>query len=150
MANEVTARVTLQDKMRFLGQGSGDQLVVIDYPPPLGDDAGLRGGLELLLMSLAACAGQTTVLLLRRMGQSVQGCVVEAHGSRRDEHPTVLTGIQLKFVFRGEGLDLAAVQRAISMGEGQYCPVWAMLKGGTRITTVVEIEGSERPSATQH
>jgi uncharacterized OsmC-like protein len=145
VANELSARVVLQEKMRFLGQASGEQSVVIDYPPPLGDDAGLRGGLELLLMSLAACAGQTTVSLLRRMHQPVEGCVVEARGQRRDEHPTVLTDIQLTFTFRGPGLDPAAIQRAISMGEAQYCPVWAMLKGGTRITTAVEIDQGKLP-----
>jgi uncharacterized OsmC-like protein len=147
VANQVTARVLLKEKMRFLGLASGSQSVVIDYPPPLGDDAGLRGGLELLLMSLAACAGQTTVLLLRRMHQPVEGCVVEASGPRRDEHPTILTSIQLKFTLRGPGLDPAAVQRAISLGEAQYCPVWAMLKGATPITTTVEIDSHEHPTA---
>lgn len=139
MPSELCARVTLQEKVRFLGQGSGDQSVVIDYPPPLGDDAGLRGGLELLLMSLAACAGQTVVPLLRRMQQPVEGCIVEARGQRRDEHPTVFTDIHLLFSLRGQGLDPVAVQRAINLGESQYCPVWAMLKEGTHITSSIEI-----------
>lgn len=146
MSSELRARVVLQDKVRFLGQASGEQSVVIDYPPPLGDDAGLRGGLEVLLIALAACAGQTTVPLLRRMRQQVEGCTVEARGQRRDEHPTVLTDIELKFIFSGRGLDPAAVQRAIEMGEAQYCPVWAMLKGNTRISAEFEIVETERPA----
>jgi putative redox protein len=138
VASQITARVVFQDKVRFLGQASGSQSIVIDYPPPLGEDAGVRGGLELLLMSLAACAGQTVVPLLRRMQQTVEGFAVEARGQRRDEHPTVLTDIELIFTLRGAGLDRTAVHRAISLAESQYCPVWAMLRGGTRITTSVE------------
>jgi hypothetical protein len=62
MASERSARVDLVEKVRFVGRGHGDQEVVIDYPPPLGDDAGLRGGLQLLLMALAACMEHPTVL----------------------------------------------------------------------------------------
>ena len=142
MARPLAARVVLQEKVRFLGQGSGEQRVVIDYPPPLGDDGGIRGGLELLLMSLAACAGQTVVWLLRRAGQPVQGCTVEARGERRDEHPTVLTAIELRFAFEGFGLDPVAVERAIGLGERQFCPVWAMLKGSTRITSSYVVRAS--------
>ncbi len=139
MASELSAHVVLQEKVRFLAQASGDQQVVVDYPPPLGDDTGIRGGLELLLMGLAACAGQTIVPLLRRMRQPVEGCAVEARGLRREEHPTVLTDIELRFTFRGPGLDPEAVQRAIALGESQYCPVWNMLKGSTRITSEFQI-----------
>ncbi len=146
MAREVSARAVLQEKVRFLGQGTGEQSVVIDYPPPLGDDAGLRGGLELLLMSLAACSGQTIVPILRQMRQPVSGLTVEARGQRQDEHPTVLTDIELKFTFQGDGLDRAAIQRAISLGETKFCPVWAMLKGSTRITAGFEIVESDRPA----
>ncbi len=141
MASELSAWVELREKVRFVGRASGDQPIVIDYPPPLGDDAGIRGGLELLLMSLATCAGQTVVPLLRRMRQPVEGCIVEARGRRREEHPTVLTDIELRFKFRGQGLDPEAVQKAIALGEAQYCPVWNMLKGSARITTAVEIDG---------
>ena len=133
------ASVELEEKVRFIGRASGDQAVVIDYPPPLGDDAGLRGGLELLLMAFAACAGQTVVPILRRLNQRVLGCRVEARGERRDEHPTVVTDVHLEFTFSGAALDAAAVERAISIAEKQICPVWAMLKGSTRITSSYRI-----------
>ncbi len=139
LPSEVHASVELQEKVRFTGRASGDQAIVIDYPPPLGDDAGIRGGLELLLMALAACAGQTVVPILRRMNQPVVGCRVEARGQRRDEHPTVVTDVHLEFSFPGAALDAAAVERAISIAEKQVCPVWAMLKGTTRITSSFQI-----------
>ena len=141
MTKQLSARVVLQDKMRFVGQASGEQRIAIDYPPPIGDGDGdgILGGLELLLMSLAACTGQGTTWILPQMRQPVTGVTVEARGQRRDEHPIVLTDIELRFTFRGQRLDLAAVHRAISMAESKYCPVWAMLKGETNITSSVEI-----------
>ena len=144
MATELTARVELEDKMRFIGRGNGDQGVVIDYPPPLGDDSGMRGGLQLLLMALAACMGQTVMPLLRKMRQNVDGCVVEARGQRREEHPTVLTGIQLLFTVRGTGLDAVQIRKAVELAETWYCPVHAMLKGSTPIVTKVELVGSSK------
>ncbi len=142
MPTELSARVVLQEKVRFLGSASGGQAIVVDYPPPLGDDAGIRGGLELLLMGFAACAGQTVVPLLRRLRQELHGCAVEARGTRQSEHPTVLTDIHLTFALRGHALDAAAIERAIDLAEQQYCPVWAMLKGAARITRSVEIAES--------
>ncbi len=139
MASELTTRVVLQEKVRFVGYGSSNQHVVIDYPPPLGEGKGLRGGLELLLMSLAVCAGQTVVALVRRMRQPLDGCEVEATAQRRDEHPTILTDIHLKFHVSGAGLDRTIVERAIASAESQYCPVWAMLKASARIATTLDI-----------
>jgi putative redox protein len=143
MPTEVSARVVLQEKVRFVGSASGAQSIVIDYPPPLGDDTGVRGGLELLLMSVAACAGQTVVALLRRLRQPPSGCMVEARGRRRDAHPTVLTEIHVRFGLVGEGLDRTTVERAITLSEEEFCPVWAMLKGSTRLTSSFSINEAE-------
>ncbi len=148
MPSELSARVALDRKVRMFGSASGDQSIVIDYPPPLGDDTGIRGGLELLLMAFAACAGQTLVPMLGRMRKTVGGLTVEARGKRRDEHPTVLTDIHLSFTISGPGLDVATVERAIDLVEQQYCPVWAMLKGSARITRSVLIVQSGEPLAT--
>ncbi len=146
MATELTARVELEEKMRFIGHGNGEQGVVIDYPPPLGDDSGIRGGLQLLLMALAACMGQTVMPLLRKMRQNVEGCVVEARGRRREEHPTVLTEIHLLFLVRGTGLDATQIRKAVDLAETWYCPVHAMLKGSAPIVTKVElVEGAKTP-----
>jgi putative redox protein len=139
VADELTVRVELQEKVRFIGRVSPDQSIVVDYPPPLGEDKGARGGLELLLLSLAACVGQTAVALLHRMHQPVEGCTVEAQGTRREQHPTLLTDIALRLSFSGTGLDKGAVTRAVEMAETTYCPVWAMLKGSTRISSTVEV-----------
>jgi putative redox protein len=125
--------------MRFSAR-AGQHEVLMDYPLQAGEDcAGLRP-LEVLLSSLAGCAGSTIALLLRKMEQPFQGLRVNVKGVRQDEHPTVITAIDMEFVVTGEGLDSAAVGRAAAMAEEKLCPVWAMLKSGPAISSSVRIE----------
>ena len=116
------------------------------FPPPpaaipyvsttlLGPDTTGAGPtpLQMLLASLAVCSGSTLVLVLARMKQEVAALEVYARGTRRDEHPTVLTEIALEFILRGAQLDADKVAQAIKVAEEQLCPVWAMLETSTPI-----------------
>ncbi len=134
MPSELTVHALYQGGMRF-DATCGDHSVTLDYPIPA--DACVAGmtPLQLLLASLAACSGSTLAMLLKRTGPGAEGLEVTAKGARRDEHPTVLTQISLEFVVRGSGITPAMVEHALKVAEGQLCPVWAMLKAGTPITT---------------
>ena len=59
---------------------------------------------------------------------------VTARGQRRDEHPTVITEIDLAFVVHG-AVDPGRVEHALALSEAQICPVWAMLKAGTPVSS---------------
>lgn len=142
MTTELTAAIVLQEKLHFMGQAHTDHRVSIDYPPPMGDDAGFMP-LELLLLSVAACSGQTVVRILDRMKQPVAGLEVRATGRQRAEHPMLFTEIQVEFVVQGTNIEPTAVDRAIKLSEEQYCPVWAMLKDGTRLTSSYRIVNKE-------
>lgn len=122
----------------------GCHTLTMDYPLPAdreGDLAGLTP-LRVLLASLAGCSCSTLAALLRKMRQPVTSVAVEVHGSRRDEHPTVLTHIDLLFTVSGEGVDGHAVDKALALAEEQLCPVWAMLRPGTEITHSYRIAGA--------
>lgn len=142
MSNELSAKVNLQHKVRFIGQARSEPPVVIDYLPPLGDGVGLMP-LELLLLSLAGCSGQTLITLLHRMEQPVYGLEVQAHGQQQNEHPTTFTRIELEFVVHGADIDPAVIARAIALSEERFSPVWAMLKTGTVITSSFQIIESQ-------
>lgn len=140
MATELTIHAVHEGGMRFTA-GNGTHAVTVDYPLKPGDaGAGLRS-LELLLASLATCAGNTLALLLGRMEQPVTGIEVEVRAHRREEHPTVLTDIALDFTVAGAGVDQAAAERALAVAETQLAPVWAMLKDSTPITASVRVAG---------
>ena len=113
----------------------GEHDVTIDYPLP-GSEADLKGmtPLRLLLASLAGCSGSSVAVLLRRDGQPVERVEVTARGQRRDEHPTVMTSIDLAFAVYG-AVDPARVEHAVKLSEATICPVWAMLKAGTPVTS---------------
>jgi len=138
--SKLEAKMVLQDGMHFHGSAGSGHAISTDYP--LGG-AGSSGStpLELLLMSLASCSGGAMAVLLRKARQPVKGIEVRATGKRRDEHPTCLTDIALEFVIRGAEVDPAAVQHALTLSEEQICPVWAMLKGNTRIEASFRISG---------
>ena len=80
------------------------------------------------------------VVLLNKMRLPFTGIEVTASAERREEHPTVLMRIDLDVLVRGEGIEQAAADRALKIGEEQLCQVWAMLKPGTTITASVRVQ----------
>ena len=109
-----------------------EHVLPMDYPAVQGKNP---TPLEVLLASLAACAGNTLSLVLcRKMGAKVDSLEVEARAERREEHPTVLTAIELAYHLRGEALSADEVERALRIAEDQLCPVLAMLRPEPRFT----------------
>lgn len=132
MASEIVTEVVHRGGMRFDGISRSGKTVELDFAPP-GEPVEGYTPLELLLASLAACSGQVTAGLLKRMGQEVAGFRVVARGEKKDIHPTVLTSVALTFEFTGGRLEPASVERALALSEERYCPVWAMLKASVPI-----------------
>ncbi len=135
---QYTVEAVQQQGMQFVVT-VGPHSVTMDYPLKPDDPGAGPRPLEMLLGSLASCAGGTLVALLRRMGQSMSGLKVTARGQRRAEHPTVFTEIALEVTVRG-CVEEAAVAKAMHLAEAEICPVWAMLKPSTPIKSSFTIE----------
>jgi putative redox protein len=118
---------------------NGEHTITADYPLQADEKAAGLKPMELLLASIATCGGSVVALLLGRIKQPVSGLEVNVRGTRRDEHPTVFTEIAVELVVRGTGVDPALVEKAIAQADEKLCPVWAMLKPGTPITTSYRI-----------
>ena len=139
MAKEVRAEIVFLGGMRFEGRSSrAAATVTLDFAAE-GQEIQGFAPLEVLLTSLAACSGQVTVGLLKRMGQEVKDLVIRARGDKKEIHPAVLTAIELEFEFRGGKLDAAQVEKALALSEDRYCPVWAMLKTAAPIKATYRI-----------
>jgi putative redox protein len=133
MSEQLEVAVELvNDRVQFRGVAGTHPAITLDYTPPLGNGQGCTP-LELLLMSLATCAGATVVTLLRRMRKNITGLKVHAHGVRRDSHPICFQGIMLEFVLTSPDTTSADMDKALKLAEETYCPVWAMLKGNVEI-----------------
>jgi len=133
VAKEVQADAVFKEGMTFDGRsGRAGKTVAIDFTPE-GEAIDGFSPLELLLTSLAGCSGQVLVGLLKRMGQDVKDLTVHARGVKKEVHPTVLTSVDLEFVFRGGRVDGVSVEKALALSEERFCPVWVMLKAGAPI-----------------
>lgn len=129
MAKESRIEIVFQGGMKFLGRSSrAGTAVQLDFARE--EEEGIDGytPMELLLTSLAGCSGQVAVGLLKRMGQEIKDLTVRARGEKKEIHPAVFTAIELEFEFRGGKLDPAQVEKALTLSEDRYCPVWAMVK----------------------
>lgn len=135
MGEKREATVVLVDnKVHFQGNTRGCSSVDIDYPPPYGEGTGYTS-LELFLISLASCSGTSILVLLRKMGNTINGLKVHASGIRRDKHPTCFESINLRFEISSENADELSVKKAIAISEESFCPVWAMIKNNVTVTT---------------
>jgi putative redox protein len=132
MRTDLTVRAVHLGDMRIDAQ-IREHTLSMDYPAGHG---AYPTPLEVLLASLAACAANTFNLVLsRKMGVKIASLEVEAKAQRSEEHPTVLTAIELVYHLRGAELAQEMIDRAIRIAEDQLCPVLAMLRPGTEIST---------------
>jgi putative redox protein len=129
----------MNEKVRFSGSSRDLPAVCADYFPPLGDAQGYTG-LELLLLSLAACSATSVVAMLRRMKKTVTGFRVNASGTRREQHPTSFTRIALDFILTSPDAVVADLEKAAQLSAETYCPVWAMLKQSVEIIPGIRVE----------
>ena len=137
---EVTVNLTNQ-KVQFTGISRSNPPIIFDYDPPLGDGQGYTG-LEMLLMSLAACSGTSIIALLRNMKKNVSGFRVNGKGIRRSEHPTSFQKIFLEYTLNSKDAEDKDIEKAIQLSEENYCPVWDMVKNNVEVITEYKIMAS--------
>ena len=138
-SKELEARITLiNNKLHFNGEVEGNELISIDYIPPIGDGLGYTS-LELLLLSLSSCLGSALLTFLRRMQKNIGGFEIKAMGVRNTEHPTGFKSITLQILINSNNTAEPEVEKLIKMAEDTYCPVWAMVKGNVEVKTLVKI-----------
>ncbi len=138
---EAIARWT--DGLQFdVSVSSGHSITLDSSKEQGGANAGARP-VELLLAGLAGCTGMDVAETLRKKRQKVTGFEVRVHGERREEHPRVFTKIHVIYEVTGKGIDAESVRQAVTLSEGKYCSVAAMLRAATRITTEIRVRETE-------
>ena len=126
----------------FAGKTDSNHWVMMDGPEEFGgSNAGTRPK-ELILLALGGCTGSDVVSILRKKRVPLDGFEIHFTAEVAEEHPQVFTSIHMDFVFRGDGIVAADVERAIELSETKYCSVSAMLRGTVAITHSYRIEPS--------
>jgi putative redox protein len=135
-----TAVVQQVKGLAFAARADSNHWVTMDGPPEIGgSNAGSRPK-ELVLMALGGCTGSDVVSILQKKRVPVKDFRINLTAQTAEEHPQVFTAIHVEYIFVGNGIDSADVERAIELSTTKYCAVSAMLKASVRITHSITIE----------
>jgi len=130
-----TATVQWIGEQRFLATSPSGHGVLID-----SDRVSNRapGPMELVLMALGACTATDIVIILGKKRQKLESLEVVCSGERAGNPPEVWNKLEILYRLRG-ALDENAVKHAISLSEGKYCSVAAMLRKSAELTCRYEL-----------
>lgn len=137
------------DGIAFAAKGDSNHWVMMDGPESVGGtNAGSRPK-ELILYALAGCTASDVVNILKKKRVPLQGFEMRLTGNERDEHPKIFTDIHVEYVFVGERINPADVERAIELSTTKYCSVSAMLQPTVKITHSYRIESAPLEALTE-
>jgi len=142
----MTKEVTLKqvDGITFVAKGNSNHWVVMDGTPDYGGSLAGSTPKELLLMALAGCTSSDVIPILKKKRVPLEGYEVFVKGVERQEHPKIFTEIHVEYVFYGEGINPADVERAIELSDTKYCSVSAILKASVPIKHTYRIESRSK------
>jgi putative redox protein len=142
----MTKEVTLKQVggITFVAKGNSNHWVVMDGTPDYGGSLAGSTPKELLLMALAGCTSSDVIPILKKKRVPLEGYEVFVKGVERQEHPKIFTEIHVEYVFYGEGINPADVERAIELSDTKYCSVSAILKASVPIKHTYRIESRSK------
>jgi putative redox protein len=135
--------LTWKGRMAFeASTPSGARFVIDTYTDQGGDQSGPTP-IEAFVSALAACTAIDVVMILQKMRQPLESYSVEVEWERapEGEWPRPITRVTLRHVVKGDGLDPAAVEKAVRLSDEKYCSVSATLRSGPQIVTTWDVAG---------
>ena len=134
-------------RITLAARGNSNHWVMMDGSPEFGGSLAGSSPKELLLMALAGCTSMDVIPILKKRRAPIEGYEVRVTGNEREEHPRIFTDIHLEYVFYGEGIDPADVERAIKLSRTKYCAVSAIVGASATITHSYRIESPTKAIA---
>lgn len=142
MANAVNVELhSLNQDLTFAAKGKSGHWLMIDASKEVGGNAGGNAPLEMLLQALGGCTGMDVISILKKKRTPFSKLDIFVNAEKRDEHPKILTKINLRFVLHSAGGEKALrdLERAVELSYDKYCTVANMLKNTSEISRVCEI-----------
>lgn len=141
-----SVHVRWAQKRQFIAWDEAGHSIVMDAASAhAGEGTGTRP-LQVFLYGLAGCTGMDVISILEKKRQDVRDLEIRVTAHQRtDEYPKIYTRIELHFIVEGNGVQPAAVARAIELSEGKYCSVKGML--GEHVEIVASYEVREARAA---
>lgn len=112
----------------------------------MDDGAGNTGARPkgLLLVGLAGCTGFDVSGMLKKMRQDVTSMKIEVEANETDDIPSVYDTITIHYIFEGNNLDEAKLERAVMLSKTKYCGVSAMLDCASDIQWKISVSSPEQ------
>lgn len=120
------ANVKWTGGMAFSAEQDG-HVIALDADETVGGRDGGPRPKTLMLTALGGCTGMDVISILRKMQVHPDSFEVQTEADLTEEHPKVFAKVHLRYVFKGEGLPMEKLQRAVSLSQDKYCGVSAML-----------------------
>lgn len=130
-----------------VARGASNHWVAMDGSPEFDGSGAASTPKELVLMALAGCTASDVIPILKKKRVPLRNLEIKVSGIERDEHPKIFTEIHVEYIFYGEGLNPADLERAIELSKTKYCSVSAILSASAKLTHSYRIESSEKPQA---
>jgi putative redox protein len=140
MASKHAIVKQIGDGVTFMAKGDSGHWVSMDGPQDFGGSNAASRPKELLLFALGGCTGSDVAAILRKKRVPLQGFEMQIKATQAEEHPQVYTDIHIEYVFYGEGVNPADIERAIELSTTKYCSVSAMLRASVTLTHSYRIE----------
>lgn len=127
------SKIRLNEGMQFVGTSKSGHSVVLDSVSDVGGFDSSVHPVEAMILAFGGCTSMDVVSLLRKMKQDFDDFAVLLDTERADEHPKVLTKIELSYRVWGE-VDQEKFTKAIDLSLDKYCSVANTLKPNVDIS----------------
>ncbi len=118
----------------------GEQKITMDAVEAVGGKNSGPRPKQVTLVSLGGCTGMDVVSILKKMRVEIDSFHMEIEGDISEEHPKIFKTITISYIFRGKGLPMDKLEKAVNLSQDRYCAVTAMLKEAVNISHKVIVE----------
>ncbi len=128
-----STKTTFKDGLAFDIELQGHKIAV-DADEAVGGKNRGPTPKPLMLAALSGCTGMDVASILQKMQMPYDSFVLEVDGETSDSHPKVYTDIHIRYIFTGDALDEAKIEKAVNLSLDKYCGVANMLKQVTNFS----------------
>jgi putative redox protein len=133
-----TIDTTWQGEMKFDALVSGHHVTMDALPVSGGNDEGPRPK-ELMLAALSGCTGMDVISILKKMRIEPAFFNVRVEAEMTEEHPKHYTAMHIIYEFKGDGLEMEKLQKAVDLSQERYCGVSTVYRKAMEITFEINI-----------
>jgi putative redox protein len=127
------------ENMAFEAEVNGHKITLDAHSGVGGEDRGPRPK-PFMLTALAGCTGMDVVSILKKMRVEFEGVNISVEGELTDEHPKQYKSMHVTYTFKGTGLPMDKLEKAVNLSEERYCGVSAVYRKVMPVTSEIKIE----------